>query len=116
MELLDTFFVHGTFLLEKTAAWTANALNGKFSVSAEDWRKFKATHETFLQEAKQLTTFLSEEQMEMITTMKDSIDQAVLAMARYIETSEMKEMVLSQQGLLQYFDAYRMFINTSKTS
>lgn len=116
MEMIDTFFIHGTYLLEKTAAWTSDALNGNFSVTGEDWNKFKATHETFLQEAKQLSTFLSQEQMQQITKMKESIDQAVLAMVRYIETGEMKQAVLSQQGLLQYFDAYRNFLKMSTVS
>lgn len=111
MEILNKYLTHGTYLLEKTAEWSGLALTGKLEITEEAWRKFKDTHQTFLIEAKELNRFLTEEQKAWTTMMSRELDQAVLKMVEFVESGERDKLVLSQQGLLQYFEAYRSLIH-----
>ncbi len=110
MELLNQYFTHGTYLLEKTAAWSGEALQDRVHITEDAWGKFKDTHQAFLTEAQQLESFLPEEQKRWLSAMSKDMDQAVLAMAHFIEGQDREQFVISQQGLLNYFENYRSFL------
>lgn len=113
MEVLNAFFTHGTYLLDKTAAWSGEALQGRVHITEDAWRKFKETHQAFLTEAKELHTFLPEEQKKWVEAMHTQMDKAVLAMAQFIEGQDREQIVTSQQGLLDYFDSYRSLLKST---
>jgi hypothetical protein len=110
METLNKFLTHGTYLLEKTSAWTGDGVIGKVNITPDKWNKFKETHQLFLQEGKEVEQFLFDEQKRWAGQMRSGIDQAVNAMVAFINQGDQSKLVESQEGLLGFFEGYRQFL------
>ncbi len=113
MDILNKYITHGTYLLERTAAWTGAAVKGELTITDDAWQKYKSTHNTFLAESEQLQAFLTSEQSQFTRTMSQSMDHAVLSMVTYIENNDRAQFVASQQGLMDYFIAYRELLKST---
>lgn len=110
METLNKFITHGTYLLEKTALWSASVLAGEAAISADEWQKFRETHTAFLLEEQEVTTFLPAGYVQWTTKMKEALDRGIVQMVAYVESGDREKLIASQQGLLDYFDHYRQFL------
>jgi hypothetical protein len=113
METLNNYFIHGTYLLEKTAAWSGDGIVGKVSISDSEWNKFKNTHQEFLKESQIVMNSLSEEQKKWIDNMTTDMNQAISGMVAYIKQPDTNYLLQSQQALLNYFNGYREFLNSA---